>query len=407
MGWGCEIATLALAAITACGDIPGRPPDAPAPFCGDGIVTPNPDPALNESCDDGAATGGPDSLCTLDCKDATREWIPLPGDTILPFPARKLVEALPAHLVISNFDDNGIALVPISNVGETQVLKKYSAPIDFEVGRWSSQGPMEVMWIERAVPGVGGPFLLIAPIGVAAPVIRELPYPVAGGAGGRFVTFENVGAYGMVEISDGRLVRVWPERAAPGGDLTMHAFDLGPAGEGSIAFATRLDVDPQLRVAVFTQTESATAIVLAIDPNGGPTTREWDTSWLKRVIHAADGRWTTSQGPYQVALLAPDGTIDILALGSTPGEILDTSFGVVPGAQQLQASFPGSPGLQSIVTLDDQGRVVLLRNNGRGRALRPQYFPLRNGCTVCTLGETANYVDWFALDTIAIHGYVF
>jgi hypothetical protein len=174
------------AGVGACSD--GRPlaPDAEIWGCGDGVVAPE------EECDDGPGTGTSTSLCTLDCRTARVKWVQLEGNTQLPFPARKMVGGLPV-LVISNFDDRGIAIVPVGNKGPPVILKKYAAPVSFEV-----HGVDRVVWIERAVPGLGGPWLLWTIIGEDPPVIREIPYPVEGAEAGTFALRSVVGPNGFV-----------------------------------------------------------------------------------------------------------------------------------------------------------------------------------------------------------------
>ena len=384
----------------------------PPPTCGDGIITPAPeDPARHETCDEGFETGGATSLCTLQCRDARVRWEELPGTTVLPFPARKMVHGLPDHLVISAFDDNGIAIVPVANSGGTQILKKYSAPMAFEVGKWDqSDTLMEVMWIERAIEGVGGPYLLFAKIGEEPAVIREVAYPLMGSVGGKFASIENIGPNGFVDVlQDGTIQRVWTY------GLSMSSNNLGPTPGGTLSFALRfytVDATARIRLATFFADGSATGIVLASDPNGGPSTRDWEYVWNKSVLDAVHGSWTRQQGVNQVALLSTDGTVDILSLGSTPAEILDSAYGALPAGSQHITSLGGAdPSLDiprySLLTVDAQGRIVVLKNNGAGRSLAPQYLPIGPSCSVCTIAEHAGAnPEWFALDTLAVRGTV-
>jgi len=216
-------------------DMPVRSqPDATASSsCGDGVV--NGESGV-ESCDDGGANGNATSLCSIQCADRTVRWHSMiPPTTVLPFPARKLVDSGPA-LVISSFDDSGIATVPIGNDRPTDVLRKYSAPTAFQVGGWTPSPWPAVMWIERAVPGQGGPWLLWAKIGEPFfPVIHEVTYTTPNSTGGVFIRSGDFGNNAIVEVIAGRLLYRLPiwELLAPDGSIDIWAA--GAAADDNVA----------------------------------------------------------------------------------------------------------------------------------------------------------------------------
>jgi hypothetical protein len=369
--------------VGACGD--GRPlaPDAEIWGCGDGVVAPD------EHCDDGPETGTSTSLCTLECRTARVEWIQLEGNTQLPFPARKMVGGLPAHLVISNFDDRGIALVPVGNKGPPVILKKYAAPVSFEV-----HGVDRVVWIERAVPGVGGPWLLWTIIGEDPPVIREISYPVEGAEAGTFALRSVVGPNGFVwRDLDNELHHTTVSKVDP---VTIDHRALGPAPSGQLQVARWWN--DELVGYFFERPDQMTDVVIAWRLR--PATERWTGVWRKPVMSAIIGRFRADLGDRQFAMLAPDGAIDVWSFDRDAPEIVDSLYGYVPaGSQHIMK------GSKRIQTVDPQGRLVVLMDNGNGRSLAPQYLKIGPPCTVCTISETEGAPEWFALDEIAIHGF--
>jgi hypothetical protein len=394
--------------LWSCSADPRRAPDALpyAPRCGNGVIDRlSGAPALDETCDEGEGNGGPNSLCTLTCKDAHVRWFPAGGPTTLPFPARKLVRALPDYLVISNFDDNGIALVPIENVAAPVLLKKYSAPSSFEVGKWDfSDAYSEVMWVERPIPGVGGPWLLWTKIGEQpAPVIRELPDPVANGRAGTFLLEENYGRNGFADTdANGNLHRVLVSEVQPA--PSMSDVDIGPSPPGTLSLVRKIPGIHGYRAIYFFANGPTTNVIAATDPVDTTSLPvvEWAGTWPRAVEHMTPGLFTNEVAPDQAAVLSPEGSVDIWAFHGAIGEVPPPHYGDVPaGSQNIAAITSG----ESILTVSPQGDLVLLMNNGNGRSLKPQYLHVGQACNVCTIAETSGHApEWFAFDNLVIHG---
>lgn len=376
--------------LAGCHD-PRRLPanDASLTGCGDGITVEDPaDPNVSEQCDDGDQTGTSDSLCTLECKNARVEWVPLEGQTTLPFPARKLV-AVAAQLVVSAFDDRGIAVVPVGNAAGSVILKKYSAPVSFEVQ------DDKIIWIERGIPGMGGPWLLWTRLGDLS-VINEITYPRPDSSAGIFVLADNVGPNGfIVHDENGHLHRVmlWnPEQPV------IQDYDVGPTESREVTLGRRL-AHTSNRVAYFLEAGEQTE-VLVTDDYPLPPQRHWYGIWPKKVLHAVDGYFKGPFADEQVAMLAPDGAVDVWSFQGPLSEITDSLFGYVPaGSQQIMRDDSAS-----VYSIDSAGNLVVLKNNGAGRSLRAQQFPIGPPCSICTIAETVGAPEWFALDLVAVHG---
>jgi hypothetical protein len=131
-----------------------------------------------------------------------------------------------------------------------------------------------------------------------------------------------------------------------------------------------------------------------------PAAERWTGVWRKPVLSAIPSWVRPDLGNRQFAMLAPDGAVDMWSFDADGLEIVDSLYGFVPaGSQQIMNSFDGR-----IHTVDPQGRLVVLMNNGRGRSLAPQYLQIGPPCSVCTIAETEGGPEWFALDEVAIHG---
>jgi hypothetical protein len=250
---------LGLAAARSLGCTRGRGDtnlDASELRCGDGITVADPlATELSEECDDGAATGTDESLCMANCKSGHVEWKPLEGETTLPFPARKLV-AIPGYLVISSFDQRGVAVVPIGNTSEPVILQKYSSTSSFEVQ------PEGILWIERAVPGVGGPWLLWTGFGPSLGSITEIPYPTAPATGGLFALGSNYGPNGFLERdASGHLHRTLVSNLP---NPAIEDIDVGPTSGTVISLARRF-VASSDRTAFFLEAGATTEVIITDD----------------------------------------------------------------------------------------------------------------------------------------------
>jgi len=249
-------------------------PDGPPPGCGDGVIS---DGSLGpaEQCDDGLENGTEFSLCHTSCYSAEAAFHRIGPDTMLPFPAKKLVWA--GVLVISNFDDQGIALVPVGNTSAPALLKRHSAPVDFEVGGGLGASDWWVMWIERAVPGEGGPWLLWANLGeFPAPTIHELAFAASTRGDPVFVRYD-WGHNGVATVdANGHLVFIRVEDLSQGlASLT----DLGPAPSGVLR---RAALTYARRAAIFFEDGPGTTVVAVSPPWLAPPSGNPPNTWSAR-----------------------------------------------------------------------------------------------------------------------------
>lgn len=372
-------------------------PDAAPPRCGDGIVTPNrEDPAQHEQCDDGDATGGPDSVCTLDCVSGVTFWTSFPEDTTqLPFPSKKTVFT-GSHFIISNFDDDGIAAVPYRNVSRPIFFKQYTAPISFNVGEIDNA--TTVMWVEREIPNNGGPWLLWAKL-ESSPIISEVPYPLADHDGIVFVRGGPLAMRGIgFKDSNGHLRRIHFEDLSP--SLRVYDWDLGPAPDGTLAEARRMpwgEGGPW--VAYLFAAGEVTNIVVATDPVSSiQPSVVWRGTWGTPILDTDTGRNEPGVPSENLKLLTPDGSVYLWSF-LYESEVQAPRFGSVsPGAQRFD-------GLNDIESVNTQGQLEVLVNNGVGRGLALQRLQIGPPCTVCSIAETDGTPEFFTLDTTLVHGF--
>jgi hypothetical protein len=109
----------------------------------------------------------------------------------------------------------------------------------------------------------------------------------------------------------------------------------------------------------------------------------------------------------QLAMLSPDGAVDISDFYAT-GEVTPTRFGELPpGSQQLAVYGDGSHCVEplcSVVGIVPDGSIVILADNWAGHALAPQRFAIGPPCTVCSINEFMfdSARPWFAFDDLAV-----
>lgn len=399
--WATERMRKALAVLSfggalmlGCGGPERVAPDGAPPRCGDGVVS---DGSLGptEWCDDGSANGTELSLCFPNCTSAESSWRPIEADTtVLPFPAKKLIPSWD-HLVISNFDDQGIALVPIRNSGPPVLLKRYGAPVDFEVpaglpGSTSSS----VMWLERAVPGVGGPWLLWANASEdPAPTIHVLPFPTDTRGDPVFVRHD-WGHNGIVTVdANGHLLFILVQ------DLSQNLVrltDLGPAPSGILRRAAH--TRNWARTAIFFEDGPITTIVTLSGSWPEPPSVDSQTIWNGFIHDVAWGEWLPSLVD-EVAVLGAQGEVTIISPGQDLVEAFPPVFTRIPGNVTDISDDRGN-----LYAMTQDGNLVWIVNNREGRGMKPQLFPIGLPCTVCTIAEQWTSPAWFALDTIAVHG---
>lgn len=407
-----------LVAAAACG--PGGRDDVPdaKSGCGDGVITPP-----EEQCDDGLANGSTESLCTVDCRDRTLT-ASVEQQVALPVPARKLYWTNSCFqgqwLVASNFDDEGIAVVSTEGP-ESFLLKAHAAPVDFTIGSIDEMNTCraDLIWVEQAIPGIGGPWLLWTGLGdTPEPVIHELPFPIPGASN---VVFEREGRQQWPILLSAEagghlyLARLfYPE--APGGyvDLT----DLGPSSS-----TPRLSVNiresgpgPDFgfsRVAEFGSDGPTSVVMVKYDYTAfsDPPSVDFAGTWPNVVLSADDGEWVPeTEGQTQLALLDPSGTVNIWDFHGDPAEVEPLLFGnLTAGTQQIATfDFDGGTGCVTpycgVVGVAPDGSIELLTDNGTGRALEKQRFDFGVPCTACAIdqNELRAVPEWFAFDTLAV-----
>lgn len=324
-------------------------------------------------------------------------------------------------MVASNFDDDGIALVSSEGAG-TFLLKAHSAPLDFAVGSIDEQQTCgtDVIWIERPVPGVGGPWLLWAEIGEEpAPVVHELPFPIPGADGG---VFERRAAAQLWPVllsatAGGRLYLArlfYP--AAAGGHVDV--TDLGLASE-SPRISVELDdriVGGFDRVAELGANGSTSVVMAHYDSLNESVlpSIDYQGTWPDFVISANHGEWVAGEGGReQLALLDQDGIVSIWDFLHDPAEVEPTYFGIMPTGTQEIATFDFEVSNQcvapycGVVGLDPDGNAVFIAGNGAASGLRPQSFDIGPSCSTCSLDQGELFgPEWFGLDDTAVKVHV-
>ncbi len=159
-------------------------------------VGPN-NPGFDEQCDDGPLNGTSASLCTVQCLGGL--WSIGPTLSIpLDSPPRSMQSfSINDHnsLAYTSYDDDadhgtigGLDVFPAPEP-TTITLKVHSPPTSLGLLRQFNANVQWPVWIERAIPGVGGPWMFFASFDAAGePTIHEVPYPFPDGAGGEFYT---------------------------------------------------------------------------------------------------------------------------------------------------------------------------------------------------------------------------
>lgn len=205
-GW----VTFVLIALStfACGQprpssTPDAAPDAPAPFCGDGVL-------LNgEQCDQGPITGTPQSTCTKQCRSIASCMYAgaiamhrIAGN--MPNPARQLVDwqlnnGYTEAVAFTGSGDEPLHVgVPYTQAFSETEAPRYiplqlHAPASSVTRLWTPSADPNYaydvtypLWVERAIPNVGGPWLVYATFDASlTPTYTEIPYPFPDGEGGQ------------------------------------------------------------------------------------------------------------------------------------------------------------------------------------------------------------------------------
>lgn len=421
-----------LALVAACAPA-GREGDGP-PRCGDGILQLGqtyeldvPPLLVTEQCDDGDLNGTTESQCSLQCQDMTLQ-VDVSRQLQLPMPARKLMAmstCLGADwLFASSFDDRGIAVISAENE-QSFVLKAHGPPSDFTIGAISDHNACstDLVWIERAIPTVGGPWLLWARIGEEpAPIIHELPFPIPGAVDAVFQREHPIGLpLIMTAASGGRLFLArlyYPADAGGHVDVTdVGAASTAPSLAARIEFDHGQVNDGFTRNAVFDSSDPPHVVVAKYDvAQEGTPFADYDGTWPRRVISAENGEWVPGfEARGQLAMLAADGTVDIWDFLSDAGEITSTTYGVLPPQTQQLAVFSSDLSYQcvepwcAVLGVATDGSITVLQNNAEGHALAPQRFDIGPPCTVCSLDEMqlvhsapGSYPSWYAFDDLAV-----
>jgi hypothetical protein len=418
--WRAANVGIALVLLAGCDPAPR---DIPPPGCGNGVLEPEFEDgqSVGETCDDGPLTGTAESLCSVDCQSAKLAPVEVTATQELPFPARKLMVS-GSWLVASSLDDRGVALV----AGDTvHVLKAHAAVADFTISAvdetdWSSP---DVVWIEHAAPGLGGPWLLWAEIGEEPiPVIHEIPFPVPDASDIAFLRGTDQLAYVpivMSVVASGRhyIVRM-PHPLHPSGWTTV--TDLGPVPSSGPILAVTASASDSYTSRMISFFGTGPAYVVAATPLDlhfyVPPVVEYAGTWPTSIISADNASFTPSAPATEVwtqlAVLAPDGTVYVWKFDRDLGEIDTTYFARFPEGTQQLASLglaPSSLDIEgsnsSVLGIVDDGSLAFILNNRAGRGLATQQFWIGPSCSVCTLGEQVmqlNGTEWVAFDDLAM-----
>lgn len=442
--------------LLACGEqrptsTPDAAPDAAAPFCGDGVFE------NGETCDDGAATGTPQSTCSKQCRSIAGCTYVLPMHRVagdLPNPARQLVDwnlnngyTEAVAFTGSGDDPLHVAIPRTQTFSETEAPRviplQLHSPATSVTRLWKpSANPNQMydvtypLWIERAIPSVGGPWLVYATFDASlTPTYTEIPYPFPDGEGGQLhiepgqmpflvdysaATHELLIAV-IVTYNDGS-VRVLPSRLpAPGAQRGVLAGV--PVKMGSYASPVTFDY-----VQFFDDNE--TFQLFTIDaPTSDPLdpTAQYAASEIAHgtwPMHATDATywlegWDAMDpathdpsylNPYPTALVADTGDVYIWQFNHSPdGESPLVPFGHVPPGSHVP-SWPGYPGCipRALTIYSPDGNQIYLHdsddNDVTSIALLPEVAPAVPTWTSLTFSQPTiigpnTYSQHFSADT--------
>ena len=364
--------------------------------CGDGVVSANVESI--ESCDDGELNGTATSTCRIDCTSAESRWLARDDEsTTLPFPAKKLV-ATERALVISNYDDRGIAVVPQRNLGVPILLRGAAPARSFTVTGSSEIDGTIVMWIEQGTSQADLPALYWANLSESPPQPREIPYPLVDTSGGIFIQNENYTWDGFADVGkDRRLYQVQFSSLQP---PAPQIWELGTAPDGDLVAAMVVVAGDMRGIAYFFDDGFSTRVAIATHPGDGIPSIVRTVRLPARVVDIARAHLNRDGGLDVVTILTPDGVIYAWDFSDPDPEAFLRVFGRVrPGSQHLF-------GWTSMVAVTREGEVAHLVENTKGESLATQYHRVGVQCSVCTIAETAGpTAEWFAFDTIAIRGW--
>lgn len=365
------------------------------PRCGDGIVTHEP---IAESCDDGEANGTSGSVCRRDCTSAASVWKAVPEDTTtLPFPAKKLV-ASETGLIMSNYDEGGVAIVPKRNALATTILRGSGVPRSFTVTGSPEIDGAVVIWIERDGGPAGNQQLWWANLAETPPIPRQMDYPITSAMGGLFILNQNYTQDGFADVDANR--RLYQVQVASFSPPQLQVWDVGSAPDGTLVAAIVVADDVTSAIAYFFDDGVGTQVALATHPQNGPPRIYRTVRVPTRVVDVTRGYFERSGGVDRLAILSPQGEIHTWDFTRPDPEAFLCEFGRVrAGTQHLYA-------YTSVVAVTPLGEVAHLVENGSGQSLASQYHVIAPPCSVCTIAETTGpTAEWFAFDTVAIHGW--
>ena len=162
-------------------------------------VGPN-NPGFDEQCDDGPLNGTSASLCTVQCLGGHWAIGPVSGIPLDSPPRMIQTFVINDHNSIaytSNDDDavhvtiGGLDVFPAPEP-TTIKLKVHSPPTSIGLLDGFNIPQQWPVWVERAIPGVGGPWMFYATFdATGAPTIHEISYPFPDGVGGDLSTFDS------------------------------------------------------------------------------------------------------------------------------------------------------------------------------------------------------------------------
>ncbi|MDB4956163.1 MAG: hypothetical protein JWO36_3732 [Myxococcales bacterium] len=405
-----------------------------------------------EQCDDGPLNGTPQdpNRCTKQCLrgDHANGLEPIQHVPFaVAFPMKKIVEleinTTCPSLAFTGFDDTGahVALGPpnaggFSLVVQPQIvtMKVHSAPSG--LGRlWRPNGDFSSpLWVERAVPGVGGPWLFFATFSADfTPTIHELPYPFPDGEGGEIIVEDGQMPLLVDQSTTTHELLVAAIVSRSDTDIAIFPARFPAAGNrrgvivGSPGWATvQLDGTPSLLyVQFFDDTLGFQTIAVQLPTPGDvfATTGDYRmfehargswpfrvaaaSFWNKRAFLSFEGR---AHGPYPpeshpTAVMSDTGDIYTWQFDASPGETLTRYAHVAPGSIMTLPvdSNMGSDPLALWVLQPDGTQIALIDGDSdpssvQSQALMPLAAPGTAPWQVATtaLPLTSQFSDVFA-----------
>jgi len=420
-------------------------PDARVPYCGDGVVGvddvgPN-NPGFDEQCDDGPLNGTSASLCTVQCLGG--HWLMGPAVSIPLDSAPRMMLSFSINdhdsLAYTSYDDDavhvtigGLDVFPAPEP-TTISLKVHSPPISIGLLHGFNIPQQWPVWIERAIPGVGGPWMFYASFDIAGqPTIYEMPYPFPDGVGGELRSFDNginpvlvdqstdgsndLLVAVLIAIDVGNVVVAQQRLPAPGthrGVLVGNAapsVDLYDSPNWLDRFSFVQFFDDNATFETFYVTEPDTDVRPVDFAIAELATGTWPYSVADGVL--LPKRWNNGGAaythPYTTAVIDNTGEVYTWQFDHSPsGEFPPTLFGHVAAGSHL-VSGGGDDDPDAVIAYQPDGKEVVLADgdlvNIPSSALQPQVSQLTTPWTTAVAKWAVFYGPgnggyYFAADT--------